>query len=271
MRKTVTAVTLADTCFLLLLSLSGSFEGVLGRAFYFAAFLLPFLAAIMFAKREKLVFGLKPLPENQGALLSLPLLVPFVALVFTISFITSVILNAMNFKDTTDVSGNIFIVILNHAVLPSFLEELLFRFVPIALIAPYSKKNALFFSALFFSLIHCNLFQIPYALAAGVVLSFVCIISGSVVLPAVFHFINNLLSIAYMRNATDKVYVTAFFVSMAVLLLVSLVFIVARRKSYKKLVLEIFGEKCKLELTLFSVLFVLMTVFIAITNLWVNV
>jgi simple sugar transport system permease protein len=101
-------------------------------------------------------------------------------LVIAVSALTTLVLAFFGKTNEVDVSGHLVYELFRHALIPAVLEELLFRYIPIKLLSPYSRRGAILVSALLFSLVHLNLFQIPYALLAGVVFGFLTVASGSI-------------------------------------------------------------------------------------------
>ncbi len=272
MKKALNYICAADLAFIALLSLSSSFGGAVSTLFYYVAFLLPIVLLVVTARSGGIAFSPpRLLPSRADLKFLLPAAAPFLSLVLLISLGTSLLLGALGFESTTDVSGNLFLVVIKHALLPALLEEGLFRLLPIAFAAPHSQKGAVLFSSLFFALIHCNLFQIPYAFAAGLVLSAVTVLSGSIFSAVLLHFINNLLSVILMRaDCTAATYI-ALFVTLSVLSAISLVYIFVKRKDYRAEFERAFCNKCKLEFTISSILLIGTTLFVAIFNLMVNV
>ncbi len=274
MKKAITAITFFDIVFIFLLSVSGSIDGALGDIMYYFAFIVPVFLAFLYLKGNKdeksKPFMLKLLPRAKDLRYSLPLVAPFVLIVFAISFLTSLLLTKLGFFDTTDVSGNLFSVIVRHAVLPAFLEEALFRFVPLMLLIPYSKKNALAVSSVMFAAVHCNLFQIPYALIASFMLSLIALATGSIFPCVLIHFLNNLASIFFMRYSGISYFNLIFFLSLGALSAISLAFIVLKREKYKKIFTELKEDKCNVEFSLSTVMFVAMTLVIGVVNLWMS-
>ena len=274
MRKAISAITFFDVVFLLMLSVTGNIGGTIGNIIYYLAFIVPLFFASVFLRNNK-DDEVKPepprlLPDLKSLGFALPLVFPFIAAVFLVSFLTSLLLNALGFSSVTDVSGNIFGVIVKHALIPSLFEEAVFRFIPIMLLSPYSKKNALFISSVMFASVHCNLFQIPYALTASLVLSAVAIATGSIFPSVMLHFLNNLASISFMRCAGVPYFNLIFFLSLGVLTLLSLGFIYLKRDKYMKALKDIYADKCRVEFTPPVVLFVTMALVIGVVNLCVS-
>ena len=86
--------------------------------------------------------------------------------------------------------------LINHALLPAILEEALFRYLPMRMIAPHSPRCAIIISSLFFALVHGNLFQIPYAFIGGIIFMSLNLATGSIIPSLVIHFVNNAMSIS---------------------------------------------------------------------------
>lgn len=84
------------------------------------------------------------------------------------------------------------------ALIPAIVEELLFRKVILERLVPFGKSFALVFSALLFSLMHCNPSQYIYAFAGGLILGKAALMTNSIFFPFVIHLSNNLLSVFYI-------------------------------------------------------------------------
>ncbi len=96
--------------------------------------------------------------------------------------------------------GPLPILFLNYALAPAISEEFFFRFLLFRLFLPYGKKTAVFVTAILFALVHVNLAQLPYALAAGLFLGALAASSGSFWIPFLFHLVNNALSLLLSRT-----------------------------------------------------------------------
>ncbi len=81
------------------------------------------------------------------------------------------------------------------AVLPPILEEYLFRGLVMQGISTFSKVSAIFLTAFLFSIYHMSPAKTIYQFVVGVIFSFVCLKSGSLVPTVIIHFLNNLLII----------------------------------------------------------------------------
>ena len=270
MKKALIYLTLTDLVFLLILSLSSFFEGITGRILYYSAFLIPLVLALVIKRFDK--DGKLTPPrltiDKEGTVLTLPAVMPTIALVLLLSFLTSLLLGAFGLENSTpDVSGNIFIALLTHALLPAVLEEGLFRYLPLSLITPYSRRAAILYSALFFSLIHCNLFQMPYAFAAGVVFATVDVMANSVLPSFIIHLVNNAASVIWLRNSSSGQFALIYVSVVVVLALLSLIPVLVYRKKYAERISYSFSHECKEKLPFAPLALVVVCVLIAFMSL----
>ncbi len=81
------------------------------------------------------------------------------------------------------------------AVLPPILEEYLFRGLVMQSISCFSKIAAIFLTAILFSIYHMSPAKTLYQFVVGIIFSFVCLKSGSLVPTVIIHFLNNFLII----------------------------------------------------------------------------
>ena len=138
MKRALTCVTVVDLLFILLLSISAFFGGFIGNLIYYSAFVIPFCVAIYVKNKTKLEFNPPQIKiKSKELCLLIPTVAPTLALVFLISWLTSLLLSFIGEGSHVDVSGNLLIVIMIHALIPAIAEEALFRYIPIAFISPY--------------------------------------------------------------------------------------------------------------------------------------
>jgi membrane protease YdiL (CAAX protease family) len=268
MKRALTCVTVIDLLFILLLSISAFFAGVVGNLIYYSAFIIPFFLAIYIKNKTNSEFTpLKIKIRANEIRLLIPTVAPTLALVFLISWLTSLLLSFIGEGNYVDVSGNLFIVILTHAIVPAIAEEALFRYIPIALISPYAKRGAILISAIYFALIHCNIYQLPYAFLAGIIFAASDIAFDSILPSVILHFVNNLVSIFWLRHGADASFSRSYIISLISIAAISIVFIIIFRKDYKEIFLPIIRDKSKYKLSYEFVLFAALTLFIAITDL----
>ena len=242
MKDGVRVLVLADLIFVALLSLSGSVRGVLGDIVYYLAFLGPLAVGIYGAKRLKKSReeqkGLAELTPSyfklnrKSAIRFLPFIFPVVALTLLISLFTSLVMGLFGFTPPEVPVTSLFEMLLIHALIPAFTEELVFRLLPLLLLLPYSPRYCVIISSLTFALCHVDIFKLPYAFAAGLALIFVDVAVGSVIPSIILHFVNNAVSVLLL--ATDESFTLPLIVTLVLLSLVSLAFIFVRRNDHKK-------------------------------------
>ena len=262
MKSAITYLVFLDLIFLMLLSLSGFFAEPLSSVIYYVAFLLPIIIFAILIKAKKCDFHpIRVTISKENLLLTVPVIMPTVGAIIFLSFITSRILGLFFEAPPAEVSGNLFADVVEHALVPALLEEALFRYVPIALLASCSRRECVFVSALLFSLVHCNLFQIPYAFFAGILLAAMDIAFGSILPSLVVHFLNNSLSVVYMKYGTSDKFANAFVLVTVILCAVSGAFVLLFRNKYKdKFVFKDGKIKLSAELAVFIVLTLVISV-----------
>lgn len=190
------------------------------------------------AEREPTLFGISA--EGIGA--TFAMLAPFVAVVFLISYLTSLLLGALGFAGNTVADAPLHEMLLVHALVPAVLEEMMFRYLPMKLIAPYSRRWCVVLSALYFALIHMNLFQIPYALFAGVVFVVIDLAYESVLPSLILHFLNNAVSVLWIKWSADAGFALWYVIIMAALAMLSLIPLLLRRREYLSRLRYAFSE-----------------------------
>ena len=263
MRKALTYICFIDMIFILFLA----FSGTLGELFYYLAFLVPFLLAFFLRKNVETDFPKLKISKKDLAL-TLPTVAPTLLFVFLLSFLTSLALSFFGEGSTPDVSGNLALTILRYAVLTALLEEVLFRYIPLAFITPHTKQGAVLISSALFALSHCNLYQIPYAFFAGIIFAILDIAFDSVWPSVIIHFLNNLISVLWLRFGENREFALVYIGILIGLALVSLVFLIIFRKDYKEKIYPILSDKSKYKLSYEPIIFAVMTLIIAITNLF---
>ena len=268
MRRALTHRALFDLIFILILSLSSFFGAIAGEIVYYLAFVVPVVLA--FGLRKNAGVEIRPprfSMSGKNIALTIPTIPITLALIFLVSWITSLILSLIGDGSVSDVSGNIVTVILKHALLTALLEEMLFRYIPLAYLANISKRGAVIFSAIFFALAHCNLYQVPYAFVAGIIFAALDIAFDSVLPSLLIHFVNNLMSVFWIRGSSNPRFVLIYASVLFALALISLVPIVIMRRKYRESLSPVFLDKTKLKVPIEAVLFMVMTLVIAVTNL----
>ena len=268
MKKAALAIVMLNFAFVFIIALSSYFTGVISTVIYYLAFIVPIVA--YFACRSKAKIELSPprfTISGENARLGAPLVFPTIAVVFVISFITSLIVSKIGVDSVTDVSGNLATVILTKALLTAILEEMLFRYIPLSVLSPHSRRGAVILSATFFALAHCNLYQLFYAFVAGVILAVADLLSDSILPSVVIHFLNNLVSIFWLRYGASETFSAWYTVALLSLGAISVIPIVVYREKYKSGLARVFRNDGRIEFTLESTVFALMMLALTILSI----
>ena len=242
MTEAVKLYTFLDVIFILLLALSGSFGGLLGQILYYLAFAVPvaigfYTSDTLKTKREE-IKGLAEPPEKlfdfdkKTAVKLLPLIAPVVLTVFLASLLTSLLLSLIGVSSAPVEDAGIFRMLLIHALVPAVFEEMLFRYIPMKILLPYSKRWCVIYSALCFSLIHCSFSQMPYAFVAGLIFMLVNVAFGSVWPSVILHFVNNAVSVIWIKYCGGGIAAVIMISALVLLAIVSLLFAAKRKDEY---------------------------------------
>ena len=243
MKKNASVLSIAYFTFVLLIIFSGSLAGIMSEAVYFLAYLLPFFAVILFTD-GKIPKASEFSLSNDAKKLFLPTVFPTVSAIVVLSCVTSLLVSLLSGKSAAiDLGDSLLFALFYHALLPSILEELLFRYLPMRYLAPYSKKYAVLFSAVFFSVAHHSFFSIPYAFFAGTVFMAVNLACNSALPSIILHFINNSVSIIWLMYFKSGILSAVMIALLAVLTAVSLARIFLLRGRFRSAISEILSEK----------------------------
>ena len=230
-KKTVARIVALDMIFLLCILISGSLSGAVSEMAYYAAFILPIGVFLWIRGGEpqlKLSFGIK----RTDAALFLPLIPLTVAVTFGLSALFAFLASLVSIAGAEPLTGSVFTSIILHALLPAVLEEALFRYVPLTLIAPHSKRSAVIISAILFAAAHCDLAQMPYAFAAGVIFAALDLASGSILPSLILHLVNNTVSVLWLSQTTSSAFRLPFVICLGALVAVSAVLVLILRGRY---------------------------------------
>ena len=125
---------------------------------------------------------------------------------FILNYLEGLFLGLFNIKMTPSgifkMSGsNEMVLLCLIAVIPAIFEELFFRGAVLSALSKKPDIRAMIWSAVFFTLMHGSLFNIPSTLVAGFVLAAASYWSGSVYVAMLAHFFNNVLTfLIYIYN-----------------------------------------------------------------------
>lgn len=234
MRNALKYLVAFDLIFVVALAISGMLEGVISEIIYYLAFLVPICLSLLLLRREgrEETRSLFRITGKNLALSSLTFM-PAVLIILLISYLTSLLLGIFGASAPTVEDAPILEMLLIHALLPALLEEMLFRFVPLRLLKGYSTRTVVVISALFFASVHCSLFQIPYAFAAGLLFVSLDIIFDSVYPSLILHFLNNALSVISIKYCDTPTASTIYLTVLISLGVLSAVLVYRLRKEYQ--------------------------------------
>ena len=268
MKKNIAILSMSYIMFLILLFLSGALSGVLSDVAYYAAFILP-IALALYATRGETAEGISPLSiDGDKVKRILPLIAPTVAIVVIISFVTSLLIFLISGRtNEVDLGDNFVSALFLHALLPAILEEVLFRYLPMRLLSHISRRVCVLASAIFFALVHHDVFSIPYAFAAGIIFMTVDLMTDSVIPSVLIHFINNALSVGVIVFSDNIAFAPTVYVILGILTLISLSFLYRRREEYLTEVSSVLKDNGRLPVSIEMIAFAVLTLGIAVLNL----
>ncbi|MBQ7128994.1 MAG: CPBP family intramembrane metalloprotease [Clostridia bacterium] len=124
-------------------------------------------------------------------------------------------------------------ILVNSALIPALIEEFTFRGVILGSLRKYGDTPAIIISALLFAFFHQNFVQIPFAFLVGIALGISFVVTESIWVGIIAHFLNNAL--ALLLNELSKTYFwAAAIVIYAVLIIGILSFVFLKKlKAFK--------------------------------------
>lgn len=242
MRDAIKLYTVLILVFVLLLVAAGTVGGTAGQCVKMLAYIIPiaigYFSAPRFRTEREIESGVVEKQcyylgiNMRGGRLTLPLVFPTVAVVFAVSAATSALLGLVGAGQSVSLGTSLLDTVIMRAVVPSLMEELLFRYLPMLLLMPYGKRECVLISTLYFALVHCDLFSIPYAMVAGLVFIVLDMATESVLPSVMLHLVNNLLSVLWMYWSMDTRLTIVYIVGIFALAAVSAVVPILRRREY---------------------------------------
>ena len=204
-------------------------------AVYFLSFVLP---AILFNKMNK--NSQKEIYEPKDNDKKSPLYVAMLfgmglAFIYCSSFVNYFLVNLVT--DYSQFSSEFFwsvelkrpyqmvIYFISYAIIPAFVEEILFRGTVCRVLTVYGKGTAVVISATLFALMHTNIEQMLYTFVAGLFFGLLYVETNSVLAPILLHFLNNSISVVgdiLYQNCSPTVYEAYISISDTLTLLVGL-------------------------------------------------
>ena len=234
MQKQVKLLTVVYLLFVFILLLSGMLDGIWSGLVYVIAFLLPLGAGLYLGGERRLSLHELSI-DRVSARMTLPLVFPTVGAIFLLSYVTSLfIFHVFGVTSSVDIGTRLAPAIIRHALLPSVLEELLFRYLPMRLFARRAPRATLLLSAAFFALVHHSFFSMPYAFIAGLIFMALDLAAESVIPSLIIHFINNVLSVLWIFYSDSSAFVSVFWTVLATTSLISLLYVFYKRREYKE-------------------------------------
>ena len=272
MKREINLLTLTYLLVLLFLFASGMFDGALSIIIYILGFALPLFLALYLSREYREGDGKEYLTlDARAAVMTAPLLFIVVGVAFLFSYVSALIMGALfGVKSAVDLSAGFGISLITHALLPAFLEEALFRYLPMKLLLRRSVRVTVILSASFFALLHHSFLQIPYAFAAGLIFIAIDIIADSVLPSVILHFLNNVISIVWSFYIGGTEFAVPFIISVGVLFVLSVLSVLLLYgRLYRDGVKRLTSRGEPYGVGYYPLLFVLPTLFIAVTELFV--
>ena len=238
MKRAVSIVTLVDILFILALSLFASFGEpvslVLRLLFVLIVCFVTYKISLSMREERERIAGVAEERiylwqiKGRGLPTFLFSVMPTVALIFLVSFLTSLVLSSFGATAPTVTERSLFEMLLVNCLIPAIVEEAVFRYVPMKLLAPYSTRWCIILSALFFGLSHLSLYQLPYAFIAGLIFISLNLLTNSIVPSLLLHFINNAVSVLWIKYSGDPTFSLVFLIVLALGAIISLVLLLPR-------------------------------------------
>jgi membrane protease YdiL (CAAX protease family) len=268
MESKINNLSICYTLFLIFLLLSGALSGAVSEAVQYIAYILPFLLGLYFMKGENTEKENYLLLRRDHLKFVIPIVFPTVAMVVVLSIVTSALVNFISgVENNVDVGDSLIPALVAHALIPAVFEELLFRYIPIRMLKNHSGGLIILVSSAFFALIHHSLFSIPYAFAAGLIFMTVDLVCESVIPSFILHFINNAISVGLLVYRDNQYFLPLICGGLVILSLISLVYIVLKRKYFIEKIAPLFGSSEKVTLTPPAIAFGVVCLVIAIISI----
>lgn len=261
-------LTLSYLIFVLALFLSGALgDGIASDIVYYLSFILPVVICELALKKSGESTPERMRVSGDGLLVSLSLAVPLILITGLISLGTSSLIYALfGASQSVALEGDIISNILKHALLPAFLEEILFRYLPMRMMRGYRGWMTVIVSSLAFSVAHVSVYSALYAFVAGCLLMCVTLSSGSVIPAFVLHFINNLCSVLLMTYGWVEAFKTSYYVIICLLFVASIAVIFVFRSRFVRCIHRALTEGDNAEFPKETLLYILPVMALAIMN-----
>ncbi len=186
------------------------FQDAFGIVFSFVCVGFPFILAYAFLKKTGNVpISFEKPRKTKGIflLMTAGLGVFYVGNILTnyfVNILSSMGIELYSYELVASVGANVpknafefILMTVGTAVVPALIEEFAFRGVVMGSLRRYGDWFSIIVAAVLFGLIHGNLMQMPFAIVAGIVLGYICVVTNSIWMSVILHFINNFLSLLY--------------------------------------------------------------------------
>lgn len=138
--------------------------------------------------------------------------------------------------------GDLVYIIIAVAILPAITEEFIFRGIVLGEYTDMGCSNsvAVILSALLFSLVHLNIYQLPVFFFGGIILAFVTLTTNSLLCAVIIHLLNNCFSLLFesqlltLISQTDSIIFVLFIIAIVFLIFLILAFQATERLYYNK-------------------------------------
>ena len=221
---------------------SGAIYGILSLLFKVVRFGFPVL---VYAKLTGYKPALKLVKPKGGTLLEFAFAVSFVVTaVNVVGTVTDKLFSLIGINNVQGQiprdAGALITMFLGSVLLAAVTEELLFRGALMDALDGFGDKTKIFLSALLFSLMHCNLFQIPYSFVAGAIISLFFIRTGSLICAIAIHFTANAVTYvftlvrAFSSEKTALIASDAAFLAFALISVAGVAYFAVTQKNSEK-------------------------------------
>ncbi|NMA06269.1 MAG: CPBP family intramembrane metalloprotease [Ruminococcaceae bacterium] len=158
-------------------------------------------------------------PKKPFDFLTLPIYFGSYLPIMLISLIYVSIMNMLGLKGVDvvipfpDNTVGRIIYLLQYALMPAFLEELLFRGVLLERLRKYGNVLAITMSSLVFALIHGNVVGFLFIFMLGLVFGYIAVLSESLIPSIIMHLLNNSIALLTSNFENDVWAISAISIS----------------------------------------------------------
>lgn len=269
MNKKTRILSVGYLAFIALLFLSSALTGIAYEIASIFTFVIPVALCLVMTRGDGVEKRRFLRMDIEVVRSFLPLVFPTIAVTMIISYFTSLLIFVTTGQtNPVDMGDSFILALITHALMPAILEEALFRYLPLRLIAPHSPRAAIIISAFFFSLAHHSLFSIPYALVAGVILMLIDLATDSIIPSVVIHFVNNAVSVCLMFVSYHPVLVMLVYGVIILFTVASIAAIRGMRDEYETMLIVATDKGEKLQIVPEMILYAVLTLTVAVSNLF---